>query len=464
MPEKTKGCQVAMHDGKLCGRELFDGLKCIFHSHNNFSNVERFQEKLNEMFKDEGVEAYDLTGCIFPKGIAFPRRITKAVIFRKSLFNGEANFENVSFEDIAEFIGAIFKDGANFRGAVFENNVEFAFTTFNVEAYFRESTFKGETSFGDTVFEGKAFFADSIFRGHTEFTHATFRDIVDFESATFEDWASFYGVTFNKETYFWNAIFKGDADFWGAIFQDTLRISAEAHEKKGFLGEVSFGSVKFFKPESVIFQKVDLSKFRFLETDLRGVHFIDVNWNKEDNKGRNRVFDEVSPSDNADLPGVREFDHALIAQLYIYLRANYENNLRYSEAGDFYIGEMEMTRKAETSVFRKLPLILYKAISNYGESYYRPLCWILAILLLFPIFFMIAGIQPVNHEQIIVTAEKIKDYSTSFWYSTSIFSFIRDKKCTTINNWGDALFVTESILSPIMLAFLLLALRRRFKR
>ncbi len=483
MPETKKTCQVIMHDGKPCGRELYDDEFCIFHSKKEDKDEYLFHEKFNEIFKNQSLEIYDFTHFIFLGGVAFPLKFPKSVIFRNALFYGEADFEDVGFERTADFLGARFEDTVDFRGARFLDAADFTSVTCECEADFGGVRFTGGADFRDATFVGKALFMEATFQGRTEFSHALFKARADFGCTIFEDWASFYGATFGHETYFGDATFQGDADFWGAIFQDTLRISAEAHEKKGFLGEVSFGSVEFFKPEKVIFQKVDLSRFRFLETDLRGVHFIDVNWNKEDNKGPNRVFDEVSPSDNADLPGVREFDHALIAQLYRRLRANYEENLRYSEAGDFYIGEMEMTRKAQTSIFKKLPLLFYKAISNYGESYYRPLGWIAVILLTFPLLFMFAGIQPVSldsnnptgdvinykldfssSQSLLPTSEKIGDYYTSFLYSMSVFSFIRDKKYTTIDNWGHTLFVLESILSPVTLAFFLLALRRRFKR
>jgi len=250
-------------------------------------------------------------------------------------------------------------------------------------------------------------------------------------------------------------------------------------EKKAFTKEVDLSFVKFLRPEKVQFHKIDLSKFRFLETDVGNVHFTDVSWNTENGKGRNRVFDEVSLE-----PYFSQFDYALIAQLYRRLRANYEENLRYSEAGDFYIGEMEMTRKAERNIFRKFPLLFYKAISNYGESYYLPLGWLVIFLVvIFPLFFMITGLHSINSagnnlppyvidykwdfssiESFMPSMQKLKDYGTSFLYTMSVFSLVREKKYTTINNYGHGLFVAESILTPVFMAFFLLALRRRFKR
>jgi hypothetical protein len=57
-----------------------------------------------------------------------------------------------------------------------------------------------------------------------------------------------------------------------------------------------------------------------------------------------------------------------------------------------------------------------------------------------------------------------KDYLKSFVYSLSVFSLVREKLYRPITDWGYFWMVLESIFSPVMIAFFLLALRRRFKR
>ena len=456
MSETTKRCQVEMHDGKSCGRELYDGKCCIFHSEKKDKDVELFQNRLDQIFKDESVKIYDFTRFIFPEGIVFLRKFSKPVICEHAIFKGKAQFENAVFEDRADFVGVTFEGDADFLYALF----------------------KGKADFVVTCFKGRAIFAYAVFEGEADFGITTFEVGVHFMNASFNRQTNFAGASIKGEGYFLNATFQEMVSFCSAAFGDFIMITAEEHHKKAFRQEVDFRNVKLLKPEKVEFHKVDLNRFRFLQTDLRGVRFTDVDWYKEKEKGRNKVFDEVSPD-----PKTKKFDYALIAQLCRCLRANYEENLRYSEAGDFYIGEMEMTRKAEKNIFKKLPLLFYKAISNYGESYYRTLWWIAVILLIFPLLFMFTGIEPISldstnpMEEIIhyrldfssiesvqLTIEKIGDYYTCFLYSMSVFSFIRDKKYTTLDNWGHTLFVLESILGPVTLAFFLLALRRRFKR
>jgi hypothetical protein len=353
------------------------------------------------------LEFYDCLGFIFPEKVLFPKKIDKSISFEEAIFQGSAEFWQVIFE---------------------------------MEAYFQHAIFKSEAHFEVATFEGDA----------------------NFQIATFQSGAYFFLVTFENAVHFDGATF-GDV----LIITESLKLKKKIFSEK----EVSFTQVKFLKPEKASFTTVDLSKFKFIGTDLRKVEFVDVDWYKEKGRGRNKIYDEVSPESK--LP-----DYPWIAQVYKRLRANYEENLNYAEAGDFHIGEMEMRRKGEKNIFNKGIISLYNLISNYGESYWRPLLfWILPILLLFPILFMYSGIEPVAQSQtpylincefdassISLTEEKVDDYLKSFVYSLSVFSLVRERQYRPVNNCGHFLMVLESILSPVLIAFFLLALRRRFRR
>jgi len=332
------------------------------------------------------------------------------------------------------------------------------------------------------VFPAGVSFPDKIDK-RIVFDDATFLGDVSFKGKVFKD-ASFKGATFKGRSDFSGITFMGAIAFNSATFEDVLIVDQES--KNGILSmtEVDFRSVRFFNPEKVSFRKIDLSKFRFSETDLRKVEFVNVHWYKKSKKrgvdkiyrGVNKIYDEIIPD-----PYTKKFDYPLIAQVYKRLRANYEENLNYAEAGDFHIGEMECRRKSYKTWFgRNLFLTaLYKYVSHYGESYRRPLfLWIVPILLLFPILFMYSGIEGVTQGRspylidydFDLTSFSLnktvweKDYLKSFVYSLSVFSLVRDKQCRPIDNWGHFWMVLESILSPVLIAFFLLALRRRFRR
>ncbi|MDP3024771.1 MAG: pentapeptide repeat-containing protein [candidate division Zixibacteria bacterium] len=403
--------------------------------------------------------------------------------FEKASFGRAANFENSFFQNGADFTGATFKNRTNFKeanfkedaifvGTKFKGKTSFENAVFQMEARFISAYFESEADFSGGFFQKEAFFANVIFQNKAGFARTTFQGQTKFVKNTFEFPVSFFRASFIEETTFSSA---GEVIFPYNFSETILTLGEEDTKRVMFEKEVDFRNVKFLKPEKVSFRKVDLSKFRFLGTDLRKVEFVDVGWYKEKGRGRNKIYDEVSPD-----PGTKKFDYPLISQMYKRLRANYEDNLNYAEAGDFHIGEMEMRRKGEKNFFNKCIVWAYKLISNYGESYWRPLlCWILPILLLFPLLFMYSGIEQITSRQspymihyqfnlstisLSNAGDFIKDYLKSFVYSLSVFSLVREKLYRPISNLGHFWMVLESIFSPTLIAFFLLALRRRFKR
>lgn len=438
MAEKDRRCQIPMMGGVPCGRELYNEERCIFHSQKSNKDVELFQRTLDEMFNDKSLVVCDFSRFIFPKGVLFPKEINSYIFFIEVTFQDRVNFSRTIFQKYTQFEDTVFKEESLFEGTIFQDVTSFARSTFQDFANFKGTTFKGDTDFFLTVFQKHALFKLAVFKGKSNFENVNFQNIVDFENA---------------------------------IFEDALMIKEDIHDKIFSKDEVDFTYVGFLKPEKVSFRKVDLSKFRFLGTDLRKVEFVDVNWDRK--RGRNRIYDEIEPDTVTE-----KFDYPLIAQVYKRLRGNYQENLNYAEAGDFHIGEMEMRRKGEKNPFNKGIIQLYKLLSNYGESYWRPLAWILLFLFLFfPILFMYSGIEPVAQSQtsyvinydldassISLNKEKVADYLKSFVYSLSVFSLVREKQYRPIDNCGHLWMVLESILSPVLIAFFLLALRRRFRR
>jgi len=474
-------CQVKMREDRLCGRNIYAHERCILHCEIINKDINLFNSELSNILEDKSSEFHDFTRLIFPKDTLFPKLIKKTmffefgsvqggapflgVVFEKPVhfggtkFHDTADFRDVEFRDEATFGGCDFVGAANFLGVTFKAGATFSGTTFHKEALFRSATFRGESWFGSSKFVGRASFYSTVFQGSAYFADAVFQSAVSFLSSRFEAEAVFYNATFKDRASFADMVFKGRVYLLGANFENRLLISRADDASTFFENEVDFRQVKLLKPEMVTLYKVGLHKTRFLLTDLRKVEFLDVDWYKEKGKGRNKIYDEVSPD-----PETKSFDYPLIGQVYKRLRANYEENLNYAEAGDFHIGEMEMRRKGEKNIFNKGIIWLYKLISNYGESYWLPLGWIALLLLIFPFLYMLVGITSSTNVDINQNFETLRDYGSSLTFSLSVFSLVREKPYHTINNLGHILTVLESIFSPVMIAFFLLALRRRFKR
>jgi hypothetical protein len=196
-----------------------------------------------------------------------------------------------------------------------------------------------------------------------------------------------------------------------------------------------------------MFHNIDLGNVSFINTDISEVDFLNETWMK--NKDRLVVLDEYR---------ITEFERITyneVAQLYRRLRRNYENNYKFAEAGDFFIGEMEMRRLDVTPRFKnenvkKIELLLkrnisllgiYKLLSFYGESYFRPVICALIVIIFYPL---------TMHWLLNVSLPD--DFLTYMRTSASSF-FQMDNK-----------YVGERIIGIIILGLLFIALKRKFER
>jgi hypothetical protein len=178
-------------------------------------------------------------------------------------------------------------------------------------------------------------------------------------------------------------------------------------------------------------------------------------------------------------------DYESVAMTYRQLQMNYGESYRYTEAGDFYVGEQEM----QLSIRRKTNLILavaswlYKRSSNYGENIILPLILACAIGLISTSYLLLSGIC--------LDASQCTEYSSG--YLNYDIAPENISTLTTKQFWSDCLDAlnvnldivllrsgaadrhlhsaiqkiavkAESILIASLLTLFILSLRRKFKR
>ncbi len=290
-------CPVKMSNENPCGRQRYkDKKECIFHLENKSDEEAEifeiaFWKELERMEKEKDIRELDFTRFIFPA----------PVDFHGHLFEKQVNFSHAQFNDKAVFSQAHFNNIAVFSNAHFNKNVYFSGTHFNkLKAYFSFVQFK----------------ESAYFRG-TEFNY------VDFEGA----------------------VFWGAGDFIGTKFLSTNKDLISFGNGIPYEEIIFFENVKFHHPENVKFQNIDLSNVSFLNTDVSEVEFLDVNWKKIPLlKLKFHVGSRLSVIDETRIGKDYSTTYGAVAQLYRRLRRNYETNYRFAEAGEFFIGEMEMRR------------------------------------------------------------------------------------------------------------------------
>lgn len=419
---------------------------------------------------------------------------------KQKIFSNHVYFIDTVFNGKVDFSNSIFEKSINFTNTKFVKEVLFNKTVFVEESNFGHAKFNRRISFSDVVFKLKVDFSRSEFNGYESiFQTSYFDDEVNFEwahikNATFDltefkKFSNFYKTEFNGNTSFWGAKFKKEVNFSSSEFNGEVNFElsrfddAAKFEDTKFIGRANFRKLFFDCPERIVMNG-NLSKISLLETDIRRIQFGDhvtwteenilpsnykiVSWHRKSKSSRNRfkIQDERLLE-----KGSLEIRLEAVLNVYRDLRDNYDYNLRYEEAGQFFVREMELKRTYKVNVRGKKPLTRkknifwqiisisagYHLIANYGESYIRPFIASAIILDLSTLWFWTSAftnIGPIFDDyKIHQNLENAIIRSLSAFFP--FYSFDSD---TTLED-----YVLSILLLPILGSFFI-ALKRRMER
>lgn len=479
------------HHG-VCGLEDAnqpDGYLCILHSPDLYKGQDNFRKALETHCKKE-------KGSTNFGRMVFPYQID----FNRATFSERADFSRTEFKKGAIFDGVTFGKGADFALAKFFEDATFVETTFSGYAWFNKTVFAGEADFWDanlvkanfteakfgtnthfrltkfsdatrfhqTEFKGEAHFSDASFDGIVLFSSITFPEDALFDSARFIERASFRRVSFKKDANFTRAIFSKEGESLGTDFNKIANFAdarflgptmfTGSNGNPVFLGEAIFTKVISNPGDALRFIEADLSRCRFLGTDVRKVHFLGVRWARIG--VRDGIYDEIAPQ----LQG-EEHPWAHIEELYRQLKQNCEDRRDYERAGHFHVGEKEMRlRNPATRLDLRILLALYKGISGYGENYRRPLFWLLVLLLLTSSTALVHGLSMETGNQVMLLSRK----SWSHWgwallYGLETLVHLPAREFTA-SGFGRVVSSLAGVFGPVLIALFGFALRQRLKR
>lgn len=433
-----------------------EGAFCVFHSLHESISIQFIYQKFAELYLKG---AHEFVGFKFYKnfdfqnigGLGRPLKFKNA-IFQEAEFLGTADFSNF------EFTGDV---GTSFYNSAFSGKGG---------AIFTQSQFTGE---GKAVFFGTKF---SGARG-VSFDGAAFtvKNGVHYTLAEFsgKGKASFHRARFfcGSPVSFDNVEFKnsGGVDFSQCRFIKNLEV---IFYNRTFYDNVAANCENMFieSPEKVIFDNVDLNRVRFSGTDLRRINFKEVFWKNRgfETKAHNKrimVYDEEYYKNNL---GKNAYT---ISRLYNQLRLNYEETGRYHEAGEFFVGEMEMRLKGDfEKCLRKPILFIYKYFSLYGERPLFAFSWIIGLWLFFGLLYYVisfCGIEPVpGKEDFIKTWVDKSHFIQSLRLSLSNLTLgkIEPLYRLTSNTWDAVLKLFEMVFGATAISLFILAMNRKFRR
>ena len=328
-------------------------------------------------------------------------------------------------------------DEGFFKSRVIKTDVDFSRAEFLFDIDFFETEFHGETVFAQAKFRNAAFFY------RVRFAHKA-----NFNRAQFEGPVSFFSVVTNEKTSFFFAVFKEDVRFSYVSFGDEGNFeNASFYAGLDFYDttapEVNFSRVSTSIKTAIVFNEMDLGAWSFVETPvIKNAHFIDVSWRGTGKPKRNHTRDEAIAKD-----GWASYESA--SNVYRRLRRNFEEKLAYSEAGDFFIGQMIMYRKY---LFKHRRLLrwgfswLYNLFSRYRESIWLPLAWLLTLFVATSYFYSFSG------------------QSVSEALRSSFLGFVSLKIDLTKGYAGWLIPSLQRIIVIPLITLFILALRRAFRR
>lgn len=467
-------------------------------------------------------------GAVFNNRGTFEHVVfAKDVDFSSARFKSDANFENAKFEAAAKFWRCTFVGEAEFRNAkflqvasfwpaIFESTASFYQASF-AHANFRASEFKGKAVFSWCAF-GAAEFTDARFNGEADFFMARVGGDANFAHAKFDASARFPMSEFSGEVSFLSATFSGETDFSNSVFKDLTRFSAE-YGRGGFGEKAScdFRHTRFEAPGRVSFHSMRLRPHWFVnvEPHPQGFQFIDVRWigdlkrsfigtevgeliKREEREDREAVVrraehrrtaeeyedeftldrikrEESEEADSgADYPDQNRVRfYRLLSIACRQLADNAEENHRYEEASKFRYWAMD-ARRLETwrgFTFWRLSWWYWLA-SGYGERALRALVVLIALLIISAFLYTRVGFtrwEPRASSENDVTASKRDEvgvplsWPRALTYSAGVMTLQKPepRPATTV---AQSIVILETVLGPLQVGLLALAIRRRFMR
>lgn len=503
------GCPIRMGEvGDVrCGRKLHampDGVDekpvCLMHSKDPRKQsgplFDAFWREFERILEAAGEGEAHFERFVFPQLDLSKRKFRAICRFNKATFAEGANFSQANFTQHANFGEATFTKDGNFCAANFTQNADFYVTTFAQNANFRQTVFAQKADFCAATFAQNADFGGVIFTQYANFGAATFKRNAQFGSVTFKQNAYFYNATFTQAVRFGHTKFHGTANWERGRFLDRAEFRHTRFEPLGKgVPSAVFVRAKFSKPDEVIFDDVDLSHALLHSCDISQIWFpSSVRWRKrEDNRGL-VVFDEIFLLDREfaeELKWYEQLDYRAVEQIYHQLKKNYDSRLDYWTANEFHFGEMEMKRLAVPTDgpllwlrrlwHRNLSFVAwYRYASDYGNSYRKPLVWLLGFLILFAALLPLPGVglQRQGHrptQTYTSVWNLLEGYGENLWAETRLIgksaitsvdtaTFQRSAEYAPAYPWGRVLAIVETLLTSSLFALFLLAIRRQFRR
>ncbi len=386
-------------------------------------------------------------------GVVIPSHILKTVISSKKKtleqiaqdvrVKGDiiTNYNSGEFRNTIDFSHLHFKKEFNARGFVFPANVTFADSKFSEPAIFSDATFIESTCFDHTTFRYSVFFRETSFLSDVNFQKSIFEGIADFDNSKWNSETSFKGADFRDSppSFF-------DAEISTTIKWQNIKLPTQ-NKTLAYFGKILPFSKKGRKN---------------LIQDVKIYYFELLSWVcKLKKEGWGSIKQDYKSIKEAKQSKYRRF-----TEIYENLARHMENLGRWHDRYFFFRHEMHTREKTgEMRWFEIYISRIYRGLADYGHGIGRAASyWGLHIIAGGIVQFLTL---PFTKEQ--SGLEKIyESLAFSFSNAHSFLGLRRNYFNIKMENadayyWANFFGYWQTIIGVILLFFLLLTLRNRFR-
>lgn len=374
-----------------------------------------------------GAEIPEPTAKIDLSVLHFPR----TTVWAKCVFNGDVDFRYSTFRNGIDFSSAKFCRDALFRSSTFSGFADFEFSMFSSDANFQSCTFSESALFLSSTFSQTADFRYSTFSMSASFASSTFRGYTDFESCKFGWIADFMSSTFDGTADFRSITCGGDADFRSCVFSGFTYFSDGA-----FKSSTMFKDARFLTEAPKFFQREFHQNTTFT---TKQSHWPAITAdNAEDTKNAYQRLAQV----------MRELN---------------------KPDDEHFFFRQEMRCKAVLEGFPDNVVIkLYGLLSDYGYSVLRPAAWLAGIV---AVGWGLIGSwlrhgTPPADQAILSPSPIAEGLGISIGNTLPFLGFVRKMHPDFYKEapaWLDAFSGFQSLMGIVLLFFMGLGLRNRFR-
>lgn len=466
-------------------------------------------------------------GKIVFSGLNAPVTLANAD-FRGAQFHGDACFWGAQFDGLAFFEGAQFHGNAHFMQAQFHAIPNFLSAKFLGNAYFTAAQFHGNTFFTSARFHGDALFRGSIFHRTVFFSTAFFlasdnllnSPSADFSKSIFEketifDYITcrgtsldFSNVRFGPESVFQLRRPKAEANqpqpkqanspkeslvkFDSVVFREYnaffTGIKAEREDSTAGDNTEPQNLILIFRHcrlNNVYFSDCDLRFFSFYKSSFDEARFHSNRWGQTPEAERKLIEEEWLERRQKliDPQAIDKFnesyhiydlnDRREIATLYRRLKCAHDRTKDFVESGHFYYQECEALRyyyrheqKGAPARARAALYYFYRCIAGYGEKPLRAFIWLVSLLVVFALANCCIGIYRLNRGADPELTRNLADavvFTCLRLIPLNLFPF-QQNLYEPRGFIGMMTALLNSIVPLVLVTFVLLGLKRRFRR